>query len=150
MNLFPERQEREIDVFIREIMTREPGSRPLDEIENTFDVAIDKAREDGLVIVYGTFGYGHSIEPLGCVARLSPKYQAFGCPLFVACDVLGWNHDQAWAFIAGYDTTPFDPDKCIDPRARKHPDIVQFGKHIREKHAPGLRSQTFAPEEKKS
>jgi hypothetical protein len=125
----------ELHRIMDDVRSRAPGT--LEGSEATFDAAIAKLSEQGVELVSGSFGFLAHADPMQAVARLHPLWKASSGALFLGCEVLGWNHDQAWAFIAGFDHWPnTDPSKFVDPRAKNHPECVALGLKMREKHLP--------------
>ena len=116
-----------------DVMKREAGTLSMSDAEVLFDSAVEVARKAGVTIIAGSFGANDRLDPISCVARLSPLFLEIGDEMFIACEALGWNHDQVWAFTSGYD---IESCRLIDPRAFKHPDIVKLGERLRRKYLP--------------
>jgi hypothetical protein len=129
----------EIARIRKDVLQRDPGGEIV-EAESLFETAIKEAKAKGITIIHGSFGAHDAIDPVSCVARLSPLYDgALGSESFLACELLGWNYDQIWAFVSGYD---LEHERLIDPRAFRHPDVVQLGERIRARHCPELSKET--------
>lgn len=124
---------QEIARIRADVMKRQAGTMPLSDVEVVFDGAVEAARKSGITIIAGSFGAYDALDPISCVARLSPLFSKIGDEMFIACEIFGWNHDQVWAFTSGYD---IEPCRLIDPRAFKHPDIVDLGGRLRQKYLP--------------
>lgn len=117
------------------IRSRPPGTLPAEAYETELRAAILQAKEEGLMIVSGTFGSeGVSCDPVAAIGRWHADYSSkaralHGAGIF-GCEILGWNHDQMWAFIAGFDGY----SKGVyfaDPRALRHPELVALGQKLR-------------------
>lgn len=121
--------------IMADVRSRQPGS--IDGAEAIFDAAVEAITADGVELVSGTFGFLAHADPMQAAARQHPLWKASAGALYLGCEVLGWNRDQAWAFIAGFDLWPnTDPSKFVDPRAKNHPDCVALGTKLRGKYLP--------------
>lgn len=124
----------EVGRIRKDVLQRDPGGS-IEDAEKLFERAVEEAIASGVTIIAGSFGAYDALDPISCVARLSPLYDraSLGGESFLACELLGWNHDQAWAFVSGYD---LEPERPIDPRAFRHPEVVKLGERIRQKYCP--------------
>lgn len=129
-------EKAEVFRIMENVRARGPGF--VDEgTEALFVEAIEKLTGEGGELISGSFGFLGRADPMAAVARLHPLWKTSGGALFLGCELLGWNHDQAWAFIAGFDQWPkASGAEYVDPRAKAFPECVALGKKLREKYLP--------------